>query len=152
MKSEDELREWMRERIPRLAIGVLVVLVLAFGAALLHREQIGADLADRRWGFVSPGLGLLAMAGVFIGARERVDSMPFAMTVAFFIAAFLTLAVLFWPYMIPYQVTVADAAAPEKSLSFLFWGAGVFVLPVIVIYTAVVYWAFRGKLRHAYRG
>jgi len=25
----------------------------------------------------------------------------------------------------------------------------VFVLPVIVIYTAVVYWAFRGKLRHA---
>ena len=54
--------------------------------------------------------------------------------------------------MIPYQVTVADAAAPDKSLSFLFWGAGVFVLPVIVINTGVVYWAFRGKLRHAYRG
>jgi cytochrome bd-type quinol oxidase subunit 2 len=26
----------------------------------------------------------------------------------------------------------------------------VFVLPVIVIYTAVVYWVFRGKLRHGY--
>jgi len=24
------------------------------------------------------------------------------------------------------------------------------VLPVIVIYTAVVYWMFRGKLRHGY--
>ena len=46
--------------------------------------------------------------------------------------------------MIPYQVTVADAAAPEKALSFLFWGAGVFVLSVIVIYTGVVYWVFRG--------
>jgi len=52
--------------------------------------------------------------------------------------------------MIPYQVTVADAAAPDKSLAFMFWGAGVVVLPVIVIYTAVVYWVFRGKLRHGY--
>jgi cytochrome d ubiquinol oxidase subunit II len=72
--------------------------------------------------------------------------MPFVMTVVFFIAAFLTLAVLFWPYMIPYAITVGNAVAPDKSLSFLFWGAGVFVLPVIAIYTAVVYWVFRGKL------
>jgi alcohol dehydrogenase (cytochrome c) len=145
MKSGGELQEWARERIPWLAIGVLAILVLAFCSALLHREQIGADLADRRWGLVFPGLGLLAMAGVFIGAREHRDGMPFAMAVSFFVAAFLTLAVLFWPYMIPYQVTVADAAAPDKALSFLFWGAGVFVLPVILIYTAVVYWVFRGK-------
>jgi cytochrome d ubiquinol oxidase subunit II len=122
------------------------VLALAFGAAFVERQRIGADLGDRLWGLVFPGLGLLAMAGVFLGVRWRRYGMPFAMTVAFFIAAFLTLAVLFWPYMIPYQVTMADAAAPEKSLSFLFWGALV-VLPVIAIYTAVVYWVFRGKLR-----
>jgi cytochrome bd ubiquinol oxidase subunit II len=152
LKSDGELREWARRRIPWLTLTLLVVLIVAFGAALANRERIGADLSDRLWGLIFPGIGLLAMAGILIGVRQRRDSMPFAMTVAFFIASFLTLAVLFWPYMIPYQVTVADAAAPEKSLSFLFWGAGVFVLPVIVIYTAVVYWAFRGKLRHAYRG
>jgi len=150
MKSDGELREWARKRIPWLVVLVLVVLALAFVAAVFERRQIGADLADRRWGLVFPGLGLLAMAGVFIGVRQRRDGVPFAMTVAFFFAAFLTLAVLFWPYMIPYQVTVANAAAPDKSLTFLFWGAGVFVLPVIVIYTAVVYWVFRGKLRHGY--
>jgi cytochrome d ubiquinol oxidase subunit II len=149
LKSDGELREWARARIPWLTLTLLVVLIVAFGAALWNRERIGADLSDRLWGLVFPGIGLLAMAGILIGVRQRRDSMPFAMTVAFFIASFLTLAVLFWPYMIPYQVTVAEAAAPEKSLSFLFWGAGVFVLPVIVIYTAVVYWAFRGKLRHA---
>jgi cytochrome d ubiquinol oxidase subunit II len=149
LKSDGELREWARQRIPWLALALLIVLVVAFDAALWNRGRIGADLADRLWGLVFPGLGLLAMAGIVIGVRQRHDWMPFAMTVAFFIASFLTLAVLFWPYMIPYQVTVADAAAPDKSLSFLFWGAGVFVLPVILIYTAVVYWAFRGKLRHA---
>jgi cytochrome bd ubiquinol oxidase subunit II len=149
MKSEGDLREWARGRITTLAIAVLGLLVLAFDVTLYDRKRIGVDLTDRLWGIVFPGLGLLAMAGVLIGVRERRDGVPFVMTVAFFIASFLSLAVLFWPYMIPYQVTLADAAAPDKSLSFLFWGAGVFVLPVIVIYTAVVYWVFRGKLGHA---
>jgi cytochrome bd ubiquinol oxidase subunit II len=148
LKSDGELRDWARQRISWLAFMLLVMLIIAFDAAFFTRRQIGGDIGGRLWGLVFPGLGLLAMAGVFVGVRQRRDGIPFAMTVTFFIAAFLTLAVLFWPYMIPYQVTVADAAAPEKSLSFLFWGAGVFVLPVIVIYTAVVYWAFRGKLRH----
>jgi cytochrome d ubiquinol oxidase subunit II len=147
LKSDGELREWARRRIPTLVVTLLVVLIVAFGAALWDREHIGAALAGRTWGLVFPCLGLLALGGIFIGVRQQRDGMPFAMTVAFFITSFLTLAVLFWPYMIPYQVTVASAAAPDKSLSFLFWGAGVFVLPVIVIYTAVVYWAFRGKLR-----
>ena len=95
-------------------------------------------------------MGVLAMFGVFSGARRRHDGWPFAMTVLFFLSSFATLAVLFWPYMIPYSITVGSAAAPEASLSFLFWGAGLFVLPVIVIYTAVVYWVFRGKLRRGY--
>ena len=43
------------------------------------------------------------------------------------------------PYMIPYSITVADAAAPEASLRFLFYG-GVVVLPVIAAYTIGVYW------------
>jgi cytochrome bd ubiquinol oxidase subunit II len=64
--------------------------------------------------------------------------------VLFFVAAFLTLAVIFWPYMIPYEITVGNAAAPEAPLSFLFWGAG---LPVIAINTATAYWLFRGKVR-----
>jgi cytochrome d ubiquinol oxidase subunit II len=59
--------------------------------------------------------------------------------------------VLFWPYMIPYSVTVASAAAPEASLSFLFWGAGLFVLPVIAIYSIAVFWMFRCKMREGYR-
>ena len=51
---------------------------------------------------------------------------------------------------IPYSVTVAAAAAAEASLSFLLWGAGLFVLPVIGVYSAVVYWMFRGKQRKGY--
>jgi cytochrome bd-type quinol oxidase subunit 2 len=46
--------------------------------------------------------------------------------------------------MIPYKITVANTAAPQASLSFLFWGAGQLVLPVIALYTAAVCWLFRG--------
>ena len=62
----------------------------------------------------------------------------------FFIASYLTLGVMLWPYMIPYSVTVANASAPDASLGFFFFG-GIVVLPVIAAYTLGVYWVFRGK-------
>jgi cytochrome bd ubiquinol oxidase subunit II len=49
------------------------------------------------------------------------------------------------PYIVPWSITVADAAAPQASLSFLLFG-GAFALPVILIYTGTVYWVFRGKV------
>jgi cytochrome bd ubiquinol oxidase subunit II len=144
-KCEGALREWARRRIPWLAVAVLVVLAAAFHETLAERDRIATDLDERSWGLVFPAIGLLAMAGVLLGVRWRRDGLPFVMTTVFFVAAFLTLAVLFWPYMIPYRITVANAAAPDASLSFLLWGA-VVVLPVIAIYTITVYWLFRGKL------
>jgi cytochrome d ubiquinol oxidase subunit II len=146
-KSEGELQDWAWRRIPWLAGMALAVLCAACVAALAEREQIAGALVNRRWGSIFPFLGLLAMVGIFASVRLRREAWPFALTVLFFFAAFLTLAVMFWPYMIPYSITVADAAAPQTSLSFLFWGAGLFVLPIIAIYTGTVYWLFRGKLR-----
>ena len=55
---------------------------------------------------------------------------------------------MFWPFIIPYSITVAAAAGPDASLRFIFYGA-VVVLPVILAYTAGVYWIFRGKVRQA---
>jgi cytochrome bd ubiquinol oxidase subunit II len=146
-KSEGELRDWAWRRIPWLAGMALAVLCLAFVAAMNEREQIAGGLINRRWGLIFPFIGLLAMVGIFASVPRRRDAWPFALTVLFFLAAFLTLAVMFWPYMIPYSITVANAAAPQASLSFLFWGAGLFVLPAIAIYTGTVYWLFRGKAR-----
>ena len=38
------------------------------------------------------------------------------------------------------------AAAPHSSLAFMFWGAGLFVFPLMLIYTAISYSEFRGKV------
>ena len=71
------------------------------------------------------------------------------MVALIFISAFGTLAISFWPYMIPFVITIDEAAAPHSSLAFMFWGEGLFVFPLMLIYTAVSYRIFRGKVRPA---
>jgi cytochrome d ubiquinol oxidase subunit II len=99
--------------------------------------------------FLAEGIRAVVRHGGGDGHRvstyRRIDPLPFAMIGVFFLAAFLSLAVKFWPYLIPYSITVANAAAPAASVRFLFYGA-VVVLPAIAIYTGV-YWGFRGKFR-----
>lgn len=149
LKSEGELRDWAYARIPWLAAGVLVVLALAFTVTFDYSVLARSNLQGTAWGFIFPAIGVLALLGIVVGARRKRDRLPFALTVLFFLAAYLTLAVMFWPYMIPYTITVANAAAPDASLQFLFYG-GIVVLPVIAIYTIGVYWVFRGKVRKGY--
>jgi cytochrome bd ubiquinol oxidase subunit II len=48
--------------------------------------------------------------------------------------------------MIPFAVTIADAAAPHSSLAFMFWGEGLFVFPLMLLYTAISLSVFRGKV------
>jgi len=148
MKSHDPLRAWCHSHIPWLMAAVLVVVAIAFLIAADSRARFEVMLAQRPWGAAFPIAAILAAFGVIATSRLRHETWPFALTVLFFVLAFLSLAALFWPYMIPYSVTVANAAAPEESLSFLFWGAGIVALPAVLLYTIAVYWVFRGKSRH----
>lgn len=92
---------------------------------------------------------IAAAAGIVlaVSVRRRRDDMPFRMVVLMFAAAFATLATSFWPYIIPFTVTIAEAAAPHASLAFMFWGAGLFVFPLMLLYAAVSYRVFKGKVR-----
>jgi cytochrome d ubiquinol oxidase subunit II len=145
LKANDNLRDWAYAILPKIVYVVVPILVLCAIGAWLQIALAATPIGHRPWARVFPVICILAIFGVFHGAAARRDPQPFAMTVLFFAAAFATLASMFWPYMIPYTITVGNAAAPEASLSFLFWGAGLFALPVVVIYTCVVYWVFRGK-------
>jgi cytochrome d ubiquinol oxidase subunit II len=68
------------------------------------------------------------------------------MVAIIFVAAFGTLAISFWPYMIPFSITIEEAAAPHSSLAFMFWGEGLFVFPLMLVYIAISYTVFRGKV------
>ena len=146
LKSEGELHDWAYRRIRWLAAGVFAVLFLAFTVTFDYSVLARTNLYARPWALVFPAIGALALAGIVSGAGRLRDGLPFAMTGLFFLAAFLTVGVLFWPYMIPYSITVANAAAPDASLRFLSYGP-ILVLPVVTVYTIGVYRVFRGKVR-----
>jgi cytochrome d ubiquinol oxidase subunit II len=149
LKTEGDLRDWAYKRIPWLVAAVVLVLIAAIVATFDIRDRIERNIVTHYWAAVFPILGAMALIGVLAGASARRDGWPFALTALFFLMAFLTLAAMFWPYMIPYSITVENAAAPAQSLEFMFY-AGLVVLPVIMIYTGVVYWVFRGKMRRGY--
>ncbi len=148
LKTSGALRDWAYARVGWLLIGVLVFLVLAFGFALATHLRVMNRWVESPWLMVFPAIGAVATCVLFSAWRKRrSDGLPYAMTAVIFVTAFLTLAGSFWPYMIPFSVTIDDAAAPPQSLSFMFYGAGLVVFPVVLIYTCVVYWIFRGKVR-----
>ena len=50
-----------------------------------------------------------------------------------------------FPYIVPTEVTLWEAAAPYRAQLFMIIGAGI-LIPIILAYTAYAYWVFRGKV------
>ena len=146
LKTEGPLRDWAYHRLHGLLAGALALLILASVAAFAIQPRILARWLDNRWLFILPLAALLAALGLWIGIKRRRDGVPYAMAGILFLAAFLAFNGSFWPYFIPYTVTIAAAAAPVQTLEFLFYGAGIVVCPLVLIYTGVVSWMLRGKV------
>jgi cytochrome bd ubiquinol oxidase subunit II len=152
LKTEGDLRDWAYRRLDWLLAGVVLMLIAAFAFVLANNLRVLDRWLDDPRLVVLQLIAVIAIIGLLIGVRRRRDGMPFAMAILLVASAFLRLGVSFWPYMIPYSITVQQAAAPPESLEFLFWGAGIVVFPVVLIYTCIVYWIFRGKVGKVARG
>ena len=144
-KCEGELREHAYALIPYLSISLLVFLLVVFAYALVENLPVMSRWMERPLLFVFPAIGVLAAIALAFSITRRRDAVPFPMVAVIFVAAFGTLAISFWPYMIPFSLTIEEAAAPHSSLAFMFWG-GLFVFPLMLLYTAISLSVFRGKV------
>jgi len=145
-KTARDVQEYAFRVLPRLLLSVLIFLVLAFILAMVSDLRVMHRWTEEPFLFVFPAIGVLACWRMLRAVQGKRGLVPFPCGLAIFCAAFGTLAASFYPYMIPYSITIDQAASPASSLSFLFWGAGAFVLPLTLIYTLVVYFVFRGKV------
>jgi cytochrome d ubiquinol oxidase subunit II len=146
-KCEGDVREAAYRLIPALAVGLFAFLVVVFVYALAENLQVIHRWLERPYLFVFPAVSAVAALVAAASVRRRRDGVPFYMVALIFAAAFGTLAISFWPYMIPFSITIDDAAAPHSSLAFMFWGEGLFVFPLMLLYTVINYSVFRGKVR-----
>ena len=84
-------------------------------------------------------------AAIGQGADRPHDAKPFVWTLALFVLGLVGLLLGLWPYLVPPHLTIWGAASPPESQGFVMWGL-VFLLPLILSYTAWSYSVFRGKV------
>ena len=131
--------------------------VLGMGAVSAATPLVSPRIFDKWFTFPEvvalaplPLMSGLLVALLWVALRRlptRDDSFawfPFVGAVVLMILGFFGMAYSFYPYIVPEQMTIWQAAAATESLSIILVGTLV-VLPVILGYTVLAYVIFRGK-------
>ncbi len=92
-----------------------------------------------------PGAVIAATWALFSGLNAGKDGQPFFAALSLFVLCFIGIGISFYPHIVPPGLTIVEAAAPDSSLKFALVGT-VFLVPLILGYTAYAYWVFRGKV------
>jgi cytochrome d ubiquinol oxidase subunit II len=150
LKLEGALQSQARRQARICFLGTLA----AVGIVSLWTPVMDGDIAAR-W-FSWPNIVYLSPVPVLTAlfaflewralADEKSELKPFLYAACLFILSYLGIAISLWPMIVPHRYSLWQAASSPDTQIFL--GAGtLFLLPVILIYTAWSYWVFRGKAR-----
>lgn len=150
MKTEGDTQAWARLKAENalIAAGLATVVISLWTPLTIPR------IWDR-W-FDWPNIALLAPVPLLTAAtaiscwrgiqNNTSEAQAFFSAVGLFLLGFAGLVISNVPYLVPESLTVWQAAAAPSSQMFMLVGTLV-MLPVILAYTAFVYWTFRGKVR-----
>ncbi|MEQ9639583.1 MAG: cytochrome d ubiquinol oxidase subunit II [Alphaproteobacteria bacterium] len=149
LKTEGELQARARRFAQRAGAGTLLLI----GLVSLWTPFLQPSYLDRWFSWPSmafsavvPVLLLGCVWALYTGLRGAGhDSRPFLAALGIFVLCYAGIGISFYPHMVPPNLTIWQAAAPDSSLGFLLVGALV-LIPMIIAYTAYAYWVFRGKI------
>lgn len=152
-KSEGGLARQARTIALPLLIGVLVGLAVVSIWMLVKEPSVAERWLSRpNLYFLMPIPVLTAIVTIAlvkaIKQPEKHHLMPLLLAIVLFALALIGLVVGTFPYIIPREVTIWQAIAPDSTLSFAFVGVMIFI-PVILTYNAFAYRVFWGKTNDA---
>jgi cytochrome d ubiquinol oxidase subunit II len=137
----------------RRATRPCLLLTLLFIAVISAWTPITHENIAERW-FTWPNIGflwpvplvtLLVAYAIWRDAPAgHREARPFFLSIALFLLGYLGLGISLWPYAVPYDVTLWQAASSEPTLIFLGVGVAI-IVPIILGYLAYAHWVFRGK-------
>ncbi|MEK9770831.1 MAG: cytochrome d ubiquinol oxidase subunit II [Nitrosomonadales bacterium] len=147
-KTENLIKRNMQKiAIKFFILTLFMIAIVSIWTPYLHPEYFNKWFAVPQIYYVLP-VPLLVSFSAFMCFRaiyKNKDLQPFLWSIILFLLSFIGLMISIFPHIVPPQITIWDAAAPEKSLKFLLVGVVIF-LPIIIAYTAYTYWVFRGKV------
>ncbi len=148
-RTEGDLQARCRRHARALGVAVLaLIVVVSLWTPMLNPRFMARWFAWPEIALTSPVpilVALLAWA-FWHGLSRRHDATPFFAVLGWFVLCFAGLGISLFPYIVPPDLTIWQAAAPPMSQGFLLIGALVLV-PIILAYTGYAYWVFRGKVR-----
>lgn len=152
MKCEGRLQRKMVHYAKGLLVLVSIFLFFVSIWTPLHSQEIFA-----RWYsyphfiYLSPLplATIIAILLVWKNLSLKNEVKPFVYSIVIFLCSYVGIGISVYPYLVPHQVTIWEAAAPDTTLKFILVGV-VIMLPILLSYTAYAYYLFRGKSNENY--
>lgn len=151
MKTEDVTQAWSR-RVSKYVLGFVAVFMVIVSMTMpFQNDQIKSFWFSVPNIFLLMPIPLLTL-GLFVIVwrdlrNEKAEYRPFLASIGLFLMGYLGLGISLFPWIIPFQYTIWDAAASGPGLSLMLVGVAP-LLPLILSYTAYSYYVFRGKTSH----
>src|SRR6202451_2700743 len=154
MKTDGDLQRRMRMLLKPLSL----VLIAIIGVISLW-TVLGQPAVAPRWfsghNFVYfapvPLLVLACVIGIFRSADSGDEARASSLMEAIIFLGYSGLLISIFPNIVPPTLRIWAASAARSRQIFVLIGV-VIILPVILCYTALSYWVFRGKVRHGDEG
>ncbi|OJW29335.1 MAG: cytochrome d ubiquinol oxidase subunit II [Rhodospirillales bacterium 69-11] len=149
LKTDGDIQLTAR-RYGRMA---LVGVLIAVAAVSIWTPLADPDIAHRWFSwpnliFLAPVPVVTAVIAFFVwrSLSGPSEAGPFIGAIGLFLMSYLGIAISLWPMIVPHHYTLREAASSQSTQAFLLVGT-LFLLPIILLYTAWSYWVFRGKVR-----
>jgi cytochrome bd ubiquinol oxidase subunit II len=122
---------------------------ILFGMACIYAVTIQPSIHSK---WASHGIILACLVGLFVIAsailttitEKARPALPFLLGLFLFVVGISGIALIAFPDIVPFSVTLWEAASSSTSQTLVLVGAA-FVTPVVLAYSALAYWIFRGK-------
>lgn len=150
LKTEDETQKWAKG-IAKYSIPFVALFMAIVSLTMPFMNEAVGDFWFKEpnvyYLSILPVITFGSMIMLYLAIDGKNEAKPLLLAYVIFACGFIGLGLSVYPWIVPYEVTLAQAAAASTSLSLLLIGAAI-MLPVILAYTAFCYYVFRGKASH----
>ena len=153
MKTEDSLHELMYRIVkPLIIILLFVILVISLWTPIKYPgvAERWFSLPNFYWLMPVPILIIVSVIGLLRSVVNDDHTKPFLLALFIIFLGFVGLGISLWPYIVYPSLTIYNSIAPVQSQGILLIGT-MFFLPIILGYTGMTYYVFRGKVNHQTR-
>lgn len=152
MKADGELLVRVKRWVPRLMIIFFVLNTLLVALTVVLHETVANRYLQQPWLVILPAAGLASVIVAWLMIRRERYFIAFLFSSAMIAGLLLSAAVGLYPNMLlstldpTYNLTIFNASSAPNTLGVMLVMA-LIGMPFVLLYTAGVYYIFRGRVR-----